>query len=98
MLPGSARSRDLHFEPEIIFLAVKQSHKRRGIGKTLMKAAMDRAVEEGIPVATQSEPAAYQFFKSLGFTDTVGADFDLAKFAPPNSGFGNFRLQGMIKE
>lgn len=64
----------------------------------MMQSAIDRSKQEGVPIVTQAEPAAHEFFKSLGFKDTVAADSDLAKFAPPNSGFGIFRLQGMYRE
>lgn len=63
-----------------------------------MQSAIEKSKQEGIPLAAHAEPAAYQFFKSLGFKDTIRAEFDLAQFAPPHSGFGSFRLQGIIRE
>lgn len=88
----------LNCNTEVVFGVVKKSHRRQGIGRTLMQPLLDRSKEEGVPIVTQAEPAGYEFFKSLGFKDTVGADFELAQFAPPKSGFGIFRLQGMIRE
>jgi hypothetical protein len=56
----------------------------------------DRAKAEGVPLALCSEPAAYDFFVKLGFRDTRHVDIDLSKWAPAYSGFGMFRLAGMI--
>ena len=81
---------------EVTYIAVRPSHRRQGIGRQLVQICFDRAKAEGLPLAVSSEPAAYDFFVNLGFKDTKHADFDLSKFAPANSGFGIFRLSGMI--
>lgn len=81
-----------------MFIVVKKDHRRQGIGRLLMQSAIEKSKQEGIPLVGHAEPGAYEFFKSLGFRDTISADFDLAQFAPPHSGFGSFRFQGIIRE
>jgi hypothetical protein len=63
-----------------------------------MQVAFDKAREEGLPLVVCSEPAAHDFFQVLGFKETNYAEIDLAKLAPKYSGFGVFRLTGMIWE
>jgi hypothetical protein len=61
-----------------------------------MKLCLDRAKTEGLPLVAKVEPGAYEFFLKHGFKDTKHGDIDLSKFAPPYTGFGSFRLSGMI--
>jgi N-acetylglutamate synthase-like GNAT family acetyltransferase len=61
-----------------------------------MEYVIDKAKTLNIPVALSSEPQVYSFFKKWGFEDTKHVDVDLAKWAPPYSGFGIFRLAGLI--
>ncbi|KAI9745019.1 MAG: hypothetical protein M1818_001297 [Claussenomyces sp. TS43310] len=75
---------------------LKPSHRRSGIGSQLMRLAMDKAGEARLPLSVSSEPVAHGFFLSLGFKDTKYADIDLTKWAEENSGFGVFRLTGMV--
>lgn len=75
---------------------VKPAYRRKGIGSQLVQIAVDKAQEAGIPFSTTSEPAAHEFFLKLGFKDTKHGDIDLRKWAAENSGFGNFRLYGMV--
>jgi hypothetical protein len=63
-----------------------------------LQICFDKAKEEKLPLVVCSEPAANDFFASLGFKETEHADIDLAQFAPKYSGFGMFRLTGMIWE
>ncbi|KAL3490071.1 hypothetical protein BJX62DRAFT_207940 [Aspergillus germanicus] len=81
---------------EITYIIVSPTHRGRGIGKVLMKYVLDKAKSLNIPVALSSEPQVYSFFKKWGFQDTKHVDFDLVRWAPPHSGFGVFRLAGMI--
>lgn len=61
-----------------------------------MQIGFDRAKAENIPFALHAEAPAHDFYVKLGFHETKYADIDLAKHAPRNSGFGVFRLTGMI--
>ncbi|KAL2793937.1 hypothetical protein BJX66DRAFT_351492 [Aspergillus keveii] len=81
---------------EITYIIVSPTHRGRGIGKMLMEYVLEKAKTLDIPVALSSEPQVYSFFRRWGFEDTKHVDFDLAKWAPPYSGFGVFRLAGMI--
>jgi hypothetical protein len=54
------------------------------------------AGEAGIPLTVFAEPGAREFFSNRGFEDVKSADIDLAKWAPSYSGFGVFRLSGMV--
>ncbi|KAL3427841.1 GNAT family [Phlyctema vagabunda] len=82
-----------HFE--ITYVYVRPSSRRLGIGSELVKLCFERAKAEGLPLILSSEPAAYDFFASLGFKDTRHVDWDLSKWAPPHTGFGSFRMAGM---
>jgi predicted N-acetyltransferase YhbS len=81
---------------DLTHIFVKPTYRRKGIGSQLVRIAVDKAAEAGIPFSVCSEPAAHDFFLKLGFKDTVHGDIDLRKWAPENSGFGNFRLYGMV--
>ncbi|KAM5360142.1 hypothetical protein ACJZ2D_013957 [Fusarium nematophilum] len=81
---------------ELTYIYVNSSHRRQGIGSLLMQEACSRAEAEGVTLSVCSEPAAYEFFKKRGFQDTRHVDIDLCKWAPPYSGFGLFRLSGMV--
>jgi GNAT superfamily N-acetyltransferase len=80
---------------EITYIYVKPSHRRSGVASKLLDVFKDRCRAEGLPLCTQSEPAAFQFFLNQGFKDDGHCDFDLAQWADPNSGFGVFRLSGV---
>ncbi|KAJ5120166.1 hypothetical protein N7448_010835 [Penicillium atrosanguineum] len=81
---------------ELVYMCVKPSCQRNGIGSKLVQLGFDRAKAEGIPLAVCAEAPAYGFFVKLGFKDTTHCDMDLRRYAPANSGFGIFRLSGMI--
>ena len=83
---------------ELTHIYVKPAYRRKGIGSQLVRIAVDKAAEAGIPFAVCSEPAAHDFFLKLGFKDIVHGDIDLRRWAPEHSGFGNFRLFGMVLE
>jgi hypothetical protein len=61
-----------------------------------MRTCFDKAKAEGVPLAICSEPEAYEFYRKQGLRDTKHVDIDLSKWAPAYSGFGVFRLSGMI--
>jgi hypothetical protein len=61
-----------------------------------VQVCFDNAKAEGLPLVVCSEPEAHDFFLALGFKDTRHFDIDLSKWAPAYSGFGMFRLFGMI--
>ncbi|KAE8141607.1 hypothetical protein BDV38DRAFT_278960 [Aspergillus pseudotamarii] len=75
---------------------VKSEYRHRGIGKNLMDYVFNKARSAGVPVVVNAEPQIYGFFKTYGFQDTKHVDFDLIQWAPPHSGFGIFRLAGLI--
>jgi N-acetylglutamate synthase-like GNAT family acetyltransferase len=66
------------------------------VGRQLLEIAFLRAREERLPLVVFSEPAAREFFGSLGFKEVGSAEIDLANFAPRGSRFGVFRLTGMV--
>lgn len=77
-------------------MCVEPSYQRQGVGSRLIQLGFDRARAEGLPLAIAAEAPAYGFFDTLGFKETRHVDIDLRKYAPANSGFGIFRLTGMI--
>jgi ribosomal protein S18 acetylase RimI-like enzyme len=82
--------------PDLTYIFVAPSRRRQGIGSSMVKHCMDRARDANIPLTTVSEPGAYEFHRRAGFMDTRHVDFDLSQWAPPYSGFGVFRLAGLI--
>ncbi|KAI8650933.1 N-acetyltransferase domain-containing protein [Fusarium keratoplasticum] len=82
---------------ELTYIYVKPSHRQKGIGSLLLQEAFRRAHADRVPLALCSEPAAYSFYKNRGFQDTKHVDIDLRLWAPPYTGFGIFRLSGMIR-
>ncbi|EEU41578.1 uncharacterized protein NECHADRAFT_54033 [Fusarium vanettenii 77-13-4] len=82
---------------ELTYIYVKPSHRQKGIGSLLLQEAFSRADAAHVPLALCSEPAAYTFYKNRGFQDTKHVDIDLRLWAPPYTGFGIFRLSGMIR-
>jgi GNAT superfamily N-acetyltransferase len=82
---------------ELTYIYVKPSHRQKGIGSLLLQEAFRRAHAARVPLALCSEPAAYNFYKNRGFQDTKHVDIDLRLWAPPYTGFGIFRLSGMIR-
>ncbi|KAF9883076.1 hypothetical protein FE257_004110 [Aspergillus nanangensis] len=81
---------------EVTYIVVNPAYRNRGIGEELMQYVMGKAKTAGVPVAVGAEPQVYSFFIKHGFEERGHVDFDLAKWAPPYSGFGVFRLTGMI--
>jgi N-acetylglutamate synthase-like GNAT family acetyltransferase len=82
----------------VTHIFVPLAHRHRGIGSHLIKLAIEQAKAAGLPLFLQSTPEEHRFFLKQGFRDTKHADIDLRQWAPPNSGFGNFRLSGMVAE
>lgn len=62
----------------------------------MIKAAAEKAEAMGLPLVACSEPAAVPFYAACGFKETAHGDIDLAQFAMPMTGFGIFRLTGVI--
>ena len=87
---------ELTYQVELIYMCVRPSKQGYGIGSQLMQLGFDRAKVEGIPFAICAEAPAYGFFAKLGFKDLRHQDIDLRKYASAFSGFGVFRLSGMI--
>ncbi|KAJ5111505.1 hypothetical protein N7532_002040 [Penicillium argentinense] len=81
---------------EIVYMCVKPSAQRHGIGSKLMQLGFDRAKAEDVPLRLCAEAPAHGFYVKLGLEETKHADIDLRKYAAPYSGFGEFRLTGMI--
>lgn len=77
-------------------MCVKPSVQRHGVGSKLVQLGFDRAKAEGVPLAVCAEAPSIPFFDKLGFKETVHFDIDLRKYATANSGFGMFRLAGLM--
>lgn len=77
-------------------MIVKPEHRGQGLGQSMLFHVVNKAKSEGVPVALVSEPQAYGYWEKKGFKDTKHRDIDLAQWAPPYSGFGTFRLFGMV--
>ncbi|KAF2226938.1 hypothetical protein BDZ85DRAFT_167876, partial [Elsinoe ampelina] len=80
----------------LTWMYVRSESRRQGIGSGLVAFALETARKDGLPLVTAAEPQAYEFMKKQGFKDTKHVDFDLAKWALPNCGYGAFRLSGLI--
>ncbi|KAJ5768256.1 hypothetical protein N7533_000839 [Penicillium manginii] len=80
----------------LIYICVEPRVQRHGVGAKLVQLGFDRAKAENIPFALGAEAPSHGFYVKLGFKETTHADIDLAKYASAHSGFGVFRLNGMI--
>jgi GNAT superfamily N-acetyltransferase len=81
---------------DLIYICVEPRVQRHGVGAKLVQLGFDRAKAENIPFALGAEAPSHGFYVKLGFKETTHADIDLAKYASAHSGFGVFRLNGMI--
>ncbi|KAL4884886.1 acyl-CoA N-acyltransferase [Aspergillus karnatakaensis] len=81
---------------ELTYIIVKSEHRGREIGARLMEHVFNKSRSLGVPIALVSEPQVLDFFLRQGFRERKYVDIDLAQWAPANSGFGDFRLTGMI--
>lgn len=81
---------------ELVFIVVEQAYRGKGLGTQLLQRAFAEAREAGVPLCVCSEPAARPFFDKFGFVEVLHADMDLSVWAPPYTGFGVFRLTGMV--
>lgn len=86
----------LIFKTDLVYICVEPRFQKHGIGAKLIQLGFDRAKVENIPFVLCAEAPAHGFYIKLGFEETEHADIDLAKHAPAYSGFGVFRLTGMI--
>lgn len=77
-------------------MCVKPFAQRKGLGSKLVQLGFDRARVAGIPLTVCAEAPSIPFFTAIGFKETNHVDMDLRKYAPANSGFGMFRLAGML--
>ncbi|KAF1987931.1 acyl-CoA N-acyltransferase, partial [Aulographum hederae CBS 113979] len=83
-----------HFEITHIFLI--PSARKHGIGSRLIQMAKQRAKEAGVALWVVAEPETRSFFDKMGFEEMDHADFDLTEWAAEKSGYGLFRLSGML--
>lgn len=81
---------------DLVYICVEPRFQRHGVGAKLVQLGFDRARAENIPFALCAEAPAHEFYVKLGFKETQRADIDLSKYAPAYSGFGIFRLTGMV--
>ncbi|KAJ5353378.1 hypothetical protein N7452_002352 [Penicillium brevicompactum] len=81
---------------ELVYMCVEPRYQRQGLGSRLLHLGFNRAKAEGLPVTVGAEAPAHGFFDKLGFRETTHVDIDLREYAPPHSGFGIFRLTGMV--
>jgi ribosomal protein S18 acetylase RimI-like enzyme len=49
------------------YLGVDPSFQRRGVGKMLVGAGMERAREEGVPAMLEASPNGKSLYEKLGF-------------------------------
>lgn len=77
-------------------MSVKPSCQIQGIGSKLIQLGLDRSKDDGTLLHVCAEAPAYEFFAKMGFKTTKHFDIDLRKYASANSGFGIFRLSGMM--
>lgn len=82
--------------PELVFIVVDQPWRGKSIGSQLLQRGFAEAKAAGVPFCVTSEPAARSFFVKSGFIEVNHADMDLGVWAPPYTGFGVFRLTGMV--
>jgi hypothetical protein len=73
---------------ELTHIFVAPSHRKQGIGSSLVRLAADKAKATGLPLSVSSEPGASGFFLKHGFTETKHVDVDLSQWTPPNSEWG----------
>jgi GNAT superfamily N-acetyltransferase len=70
------RSQDVRAEAVVHLVGVHPSHRRHGIGRTLVNALLIEVADAGattvIAVAWPGEPIAVAFFRALGFTPDDG--------------------------
>lgn len=83
---------------EFGYIILKPAHRRKGIGRGLMYHAFSKAKVARIPLIVSSEPQVNNFFVKWDFRKGKHVDFNLAKYAPPYSGLGVFRLVNLIWE
>lgn len=81
---------------ELTYLVIEPAHRNKGLGKELMEYAIGKAKSAGVPLIACTEPQVHDF--CLKWDARVGkhVDMDLAKYAPPYSGFGPFRLTNVF--
>ncbi|KAF4626815.1 hypothetical protein G7Y89_g11342 [Cudoniella acicularis] len=82
----------------ITHVYIQPLYRRRGIGSQLIHMAIEKSEKEGIPLSVGVEPEAHEFFLKMGFKDRTLGDMDLSAWAPAFSGYGVFRLWGMVFE
>lgn len=92
----SRKDQALTVGTELIFIVVDQAFRGKGLGSQLMQRGFAEARAAGLPLCVCSEPAPRSFFDRSGFSEVVHADMDLSAWAPPYTGFGVFRLAGMV--
>lgn len=83
---------------ELVYIGVKRCYRGHGVGSRLLKQCTDKARHLQLPVIVHAEPAARGFFDHHSLQDFAHGDIDLSQYSPPHSGFGLFRLTGMITE
>lgn len=81
---------------ELTYIIVAPEHRGQGLGQSMLSHVVNKAKSEGLPVVLVSEPQAYGYWVKKGFKDTKHLDIDLEQWAAPYSGFGTFRLSGMV--
>lgn len=82
---------------DINHIFVKEPYRLRGIGTQLMHQLIEKSEETKIPIFIKTEPEAYKFLLRMGFKDTKHVDEDLSKWSEEYTGYGIFRLSGMIR-
>lgn len=81
---------------EITSINVTQPSRNKGVGRQLMTSAFEYARSQGLPLFVTSEPQAEGFFAKLGMQEVQHADMELSEYAPQHTGFGRFRMIGMV--
>jgi len=78
-------------------LAVSPAFQGRGIGSALLQVAMDLADKQSIPLWLEATPAGHALYLSRGWREVEAMDFDLARWAGEDRGFGVYRYFAMLR-
>jgi len=81
---------------------VDPSSQRKGAGATVLKAVIERAEDDHVPVFLQGSPVGHDLYKRMGWEDVEFLDVDLADWVPGAKGrykgWGIYRYWFMFRK